>query len=176
MLGGEDMKLDLRPMLRGETNRIDVDFHLNVTGSTGVDFDSPAHIVGQITSDGGYMRLIAEATLAYSGECARCLEPVRGTFCMPFERTVVTEGTLTEEQEENNVDEYVILDNGILDIDETVEESLVLSFPMRILCSDDCPGLCSVCGKPLRDGVCSCSKKERDPRWAVLEGLKFDED
>ena len=170
------MKLDLRPMLRGETNRIEIDFHLDVEGSNGVAFDSPAHVTGLITSDGGYMRLVADDTLQYSGECARCLEPVEGTFHMPFERTVVTEGTLTEEQEENNVDEYVILDNGILDIDETVEESLVLSFPTRLLCEEDCPGLCPVCGKRQSGGACSCVKKERDPRWAVLEGLKFDDE
>ena len=170
------MKLDLRPMLRGETNRIPVDFQLNVEGPRDVTFDSEVHVSGQITSDGGYMRLVAEASLTYSGECARCLSDVHGTFCMPIERTVVTEGTLTEEQEENNVDEYVILDNGILDIDEAVEDELILSFPMRLLCSDDCPGLCSECGKLLRDGACDCNKKQRDPRWAVLEGLKFGEE
>ena len=170
------MKLDLRPMLRGETNRIEVDFRLDVQGAADVTFDSPAHIVGYVSSEGGYMRLMAEATLAYSGECARCLDAVHGTFCMPFERTVVTEGTLTAEQEENNIDEYVILDNGILDVDEMMEESLILSFPMRLLCSEDCKGLCPVCGKPLRESDCSCVKKERDPRWAVLEGLTFDDD
>ena len=169
------MKLDLRPMLRGEVNRIAVDFLLDVDGPADVIFDSPAHIVGQVVSDGGYMQLLAEATLPYRGSCARCLDPVEGVFHMPFERIVVTEGTLTAEQEENNVDEYVILDNGILDVDETVEESLFLSFPMRVLCSEDCPGLCSMCGKPLREGTCSCVKKERDPRWAVLEGLVFDD-
>jgi hypothetical protein len=111
------MKLDLRPMLRGEVNRMAVDFHLDVEGPGDVVFESPAHIVGQIVSDGGYMQLLAEATLPYRGSCARCLESVEGVFHMPFERVVVTEGTLKAEQEENNVDEYVILDNGIMDVE-----------------------------------------------------------
>jgi uncharacterized protein len=47
---------------------------------------------------------------------------------------------------------------------------------MRLLCDEDCPGLCAKCGKPLREGSCGCSSKEIDPRWAVLATLKFDED
>jgi uncharacterized protein len=170
------MNLDLRPMLRGETNRIAVDFCLAPEPLYGVTFDGEAHVVGEITNQGGYMRLDAEAELEYSGVCARCLEPVSGTYRMPFERTVVTEGTLTEEQEEDNVDEYVILHNGMLDIEEPVREALILSFPMRLLCDEECPGLCPKCGKPLREGACGCTQKEIDPRWAVLATLKFDED
>jgi uncharacterized protein len=122
------------------------------------------------------MRLTATAEIPYSGVCARCLSNVEGVYTMPFERTVVTEGTLTEEQEEDNVDEYVILQNGMLDIDDSVREALILSFPMRLLCEEECPGLCAKCGKPLREGACGCSTKEIDPRWAVLASLKFDEE
>ena len=122
------------------------------------------------------MRLVATAEIPYSGACARCLSEVNDVYTMPFERTVVTEGTLTEEQEEDNVDEYVILQNGMLDIDDSVREALILTFPMRLLCEEDCPGLCPKCGKSLKEGSCGCSTKEVDPRWAVLASLKFDED
>ena len=122
------------------------------------------------------MRLQAVAEIPYSGECARCLDPVNDVFSLPFERTVVTEGTLTEEQEEDNVDEFVIVKGGFLDIDDAVRESLILCFPMRLLCSEDCQGLCPKCGKPKREGACGCVEKEIDPRWAVLASLRFDED
>lgn len=170
------MNLDLRPMLRGEINRISIDFLLEPEALDGVVFTEQAHVSGEITNRGGYMRLVAVAEIPYRGECARCLDPVSGIFSLPFERTVVTEGTLTEEQEEDNVDEFVILKNGILDIDDTVRESLILSFPMRLLCEEDCPGLCPKCGKPRREGACGCPEKEPDPRWAVLASLRFDEE
>ncbi len=170
------MNLDLRPMLRGEINRIDIDFLLEPEAPDGVVFTGQAHVSGEITNRGGYMRLVAVAEIPYSGECARCLDPVEAVFSLPFERTVVTEGTLTEEQEEDNVDEFVIIKGGFLDIDDAVRESLILSFPMRLLCSEDCPGLCPKCGKPKREGACGCSEKEIDPRWAVLASLRFDEE
>ena len=68
---------------------------------------------------------------------------------------IVTEGTLSAEEEEDNVDEYVVIKNGILDGEELaalVEEAILLSFPMRLLCDEECEGLCPTCGKPKREG------------------------
>ena len=170
------MNIDLKPMLRGEITRMPIDFSIEPEAPYGVSFVGDVRVMGEITNQGGYMRLVATAEIPYSGNCARCLSDVSGVYTMPFERTVVTEGTLTEEQEEDNVDEYVILENGMLDIDDSVREALILSFPMRLLCEEDCPGLCPKCGKPLREGSCGCPTREIDPRWAVLATLKFDED
>jgi len=44
-----------------------------------------------------------------------------------------------------------------------------MCFPMRLLCSEDCRGLCDKCGKPRRLGDCGCNKKEIDPRLAILQ-------
>lgn len=169
------MDLDFRPLLRGETTRMSVDISICPDAPAGVELTGDAHLVGDITDQGGYVRLTATATVPYQGPCARCLDPVKGIFSIPFERTIVTEGTLTEEQLEEDVDEYLVLQDGMLDADEAVREALVLSFPMRLLCREDCPGLCPVCGKPLRDGNCGCETKEIDPRWAALADIRFDE-
>ena len=170
------MNIDLKPMLRGEITRLPIDFPIEPDAPYGVEFSGDVRVFGEITNQGGYMRLTATAEIPYSGTCARCLSEVSGVYSMPFERTVVTEGTLTEEQEEDNVDEYVILQNGMLDIDDSVREALILTFPMRLLCDEDCLGLCPKCGKPRREGECGCTTKEVDPRWAVLASLKFDEE
>ena len=163
------MVLDMRPMLRGEVDRIPFDYLLKPDPLDGVDFEGDAHVVGEVTDEAGYMHLVLDASVVYHTECARCLDPVDGEFSVRLERTLATEGTLSEEQLEENVDEYAIIENGMLDLDETIREELLLSFPMRILCSEDCPGLCSKCGKPLRDGDCGCPKFEPDPRLAILK-------
>ncbi len=170
------MNLDLKPMLRGEITRLPIDFTIEPEAPEGVSFAGDVHISGDVTNRGGYMRLEVEVDIPYRGVCARCLTEVSGRFTMPFERTVVTEGTLTEEQLEDDVDEYVVLSDGMLDIDDAVCEAIILTFPMRLLCDEDCPGLCSKCGKPLRDGACGCTTKEIDPRWAILATLRFDDE
>ena len=165
------MILDMRPMLRGETDRIRFDYPLTPDLPDGAEFDGDAHVVGEVTDEAGYMRLTLKASVSYRAECARCLEPVSGDFAVQLERTVAAEGTLTEQQLEENVDEYAVIQNGMLDIDETIREELLLSFPMRFLCQEDCPGLCPKCGKPRRLGDCGCSMVEPDPRLAVLKKL-----
>ena len=158
-------------MLRGEVDRISIDYFLTPDLPDGAEFDGDAHVVGEVTDEAGYMHLALTASVAYHTECARCLEPVSGDFAVELERTVAAEGTLTEEQLEENVDEYAVIENGKLDLDEAIREELLLSFPMRFLCREDCPGLCPKCGKPRREGDCGCPTKEIDPRLAVLKKL-----
>ncbi|MBQ8388740.1 MAG: DUF177 domain-containing protein [Clostridia bacterium] len=169
------MKLDVRPMLRGECDRIEVDFELLPFEINGASIDSNVKVLGDIVDTAGYMRLSLSVSFDYSGECARCLTPVNGRYETEFVRTVVSEGTLSEEQLEEDIDEYVVLENGVMDIDEQLREELILDFPMRLLCSEDCPGLCPKCGKPRREGDCGCDLTERDPRWDVLRNYFSEE-
>ncbi len=165
------MKLDMRPMLRGEVSRMALDYMLTPDEVHGITPEGDAHIVGEITDEAGYMRLSLEVSLPYRSECARCLSPVRDIFRLRFERTVADEKTLTAEQREENVDEYVVIQNGELDLDEELREALILAFPMRVLCSEDCRGLCPKCGKPMAEGDCGCRIRDLDPRLAPLRAL-----
>ena len=164
-----NMVIDVGPLLRGEVHKIDIDYMLTPEALYGIQFESDAHVMGSITDNAGYMRLVLKAELKYHGECARCLAPVDGVFSLDFERTVAAEGTIDEDKLEELADEYVTLSGSELDVDEPICEELMLSFPSRLLCSDDCPGLCPKCGKPKRDGDCGCPQKEIDPRLAVLK-------
>ena len=100
----------------------------------------------------------------------------RGRFKIDFERTVSDEKTLSREAIEENDGEYAIMEDGRLNIDDELLEELLLMFPTKLLCSEDCEGLCPKCGKPKRDGDCSCSTKEIDPRLAVLKNFFADEE
>ena len=167
------MTLDIRPLLRGETNRIDIDYTLVPEKIQGVEFKD-AVIKGAVTDSAGYMRLVISAEVEYSSECARCLEPVSGKFKMDFERTVSDEKTLSKEAIEENDGEYAIMVDGRLNIDDELLEELLLMFPQKLLCSEDCQGLCPKCGKPKKLG-CDCDTREVDPRLAVLKNLFSEE-
>ena len=163
------MILNMGPILRGEITRMDISYELTPEPIFDVTFPENAKVEGVLTDDAGYMRLHLTATLPYLGQCARCLMPVAGVFTLDFERTVAAEGTISEEQLEENIDSYVMIRDGKLDVDEPLREELLISFPMRLLCDEDCPGLCPKCGKPKKDGDCGCPEKEIDPRLAVLK-------
>ncbi len=163
------MVLNMGPILRGEINRMEISYDLTPEPISDVVFPEDAHVQGYITDDAGYMRLFLTATLPYRGTCARCLAPVEGVFTLEFERTVAAEGSITEEQLEENEDSYVMIRDGRLDVDLPLREELLLCFPMRLLCDEDCKGLCPKCGRSLNEGDCGCPTKEIDPRLAVLQ-------
>ena len=72
-------------------------------------------------------------------------------------------------------DEQVVqlLKPGIpIDLTYGLKENLLLTIPMKIVCSDDCKGLCLTCGINLNEAQCNCKKTAVDPRWAGLEKLR----
>ena len=73
--------------------------------------------------------------------------------------------------DEDRLDDYAIIEDGFLDMDEQLIAQLEMEFPARFLCSEDCKGLCQRCGKNLNDGKCGCPEKEIDPRMAPLQKL-----
>ena len=165
------MTFDIKPLLRGEVDSINIDYMLPVE-LQGVRFLSEASAKGEITDKAGYMRLTLKLSVPYATECARCLDEVRGVFEEDFERTVVTKGSVSDEILDENFDEYAVLnENGELNVDEEIAETIVLMFPKKILCKEDCEGLCPVCGRPKREGDCGCVVKEIDPRLAILKKL-----
>ena len=48
------------------------------------------------------------------------------------------------------------LDSVTLDAD--LRDELLLEHPIRVLCREDCRGLCPRCGQNLNEGACKCKK------------------
>ena len=44
----------------------------------------------------------------------------------------------------------------VIDLNPDIRDEIILSYPMRPLCSIDCKGLCFHCGKNLNEGKCNC--------------------
>jgi uncharacterized protein len=56
----------------------------------------------------------------------------------------------------------------LIDVDALVREQIRLALPFRLLCREDCRGLCQKCGADLNRNPCSCSGEGPDARWATL--------
>jgi len=171
------VKLDLRPLLAGE-RLLSFEYLLSL-GSSDEDssgilldasFPSPMKVSGEITNTAGYMRMRVDLELDYKSYCCRCLAPISGSFTLDLEKTVATKDILNDLPEEK-VDDYVIIEDGFLDIDEQLLMQLELEFPSRFFCKSDCKGLCQRCGKNLNEGKCDCPEKEIDPRLLPLQEL-----
>ena len=111
-----------------------------------------------------------EMSVDYNAECARCLSPVSGKFSLDLEKTVAPRNLLGD-LDEDKLDDYAIIEDGFLDMDEQLRAQLEMEFPVRFLCHEDCKGLCQRCGKNLNEGKCDCPEKEIDPRLAPLQKI-----
>ena len=79
-------------------------------------------------------------------------------------------------QLENDVDydDYIVVESGVLDLDELIQEEIQLFLPSKILCTEDCKGICQKCGANLNVNECNC-KPDVDPRMSALLQLLDEE-
>lgn len=123
------------------------------------------------TVSGYALRLRFE--VAVSGPCMRCLEPAIQE--MAIDAREVDQPADVEElegaEEGDLLSPYV--EEGVVDVGRWARDALVLALPDPILCTGDCPGLCSVCGKPLAGSEPGEHDhgQSLDPRWAKLREL-----
>ena len=168
------MKLDMTPVLNKRVSALDFDFTLTpetVEGacdiSEEITLTSPIRVLGKITDIDGYMTLRATISTSYETVCDSCLAPIADELSFDFERTVAMNPANVNE----DIDDIICVKEGKVDFDADVIEELSLELPIYHLCNEDCPGLCSVCGKKL-DGACKCSQeKEIDPRLEIFKKL-----
>ncbi len=166
------MIIDINPILKGDKKQIDVDYLLSIDNEIEeIDFAEAFPVKGNVKDMAGYITLKLEADVKYKTNCARCLAPISESMSILFEKTVVTEDT--ELQNEEN-DDYILSKDGYIDIDETLSEQIILELPLRHLCKDDCKGLCPKCGCDLNKETCTCNLTEPDPRFDVLRKLLED--
>ena len=66
-------------------------------------------------------------------------------------------------------DQYVFEASSI-DLTDAIRDALTLELPLRVLCKEDCKGLCPKCGVNLNTGSCSCPKGTGKPN--PFEALK----
>ena len=61
---------------------------------------------------------------------------------------------------------------SVIDLSEDVRQTVLLSVPLKLLCTENCKGLCPLCGRNLNSGTCTCTQGAVDTRWEQLIKLK----
>ena len=97
------------------------------------------------------LELTGKGSLTVGIPCDRCLEQVSVTIPYDIDRN--------------------------LDVDRLVYLEVLMSWPLKVLCKEDCKGICSRCGKNLNEGPCGCAEEPKDPRMAAISDIfsKFKE-
>jgi uncharacterized protein len=121
--------------------------------------------VSRMTGGGYALRL--HFTAAFGGPCMRCLTDARPT--------VTVDAREVDRPGEGEELESPYVTDETLDLAGWARDALVLSAPAKVLCRDDCAGLCPVCAADLNEaGPEHHHERPLDPRWAKLSELELE--
>jgi len=135
---------------------------------------APANISGKIRLSGHDVFVNGHVDTRAQVECDRCLQPVE----LPVNADFALDYITPSEYESSEVVELTeaelsvsVFDGRGIDVDEIVKEQVLLAVPTRMLCREDCKGICPECGVDRNTGECKCLTNDIDPRWAALKNL-----
>ena len=101
------------------------------------------------------------------GACWRCLEKAELEVEVEASEFFQPELPPIEAMGEEEEASLWYLEDGIINLSGWARDAVVEVLPPKIICRDDCLGLCSQCGTNLNEGVCGCEPLA-DSRWDKL--------
>jgi DUF177 domain-containing protein len=155
----------------GEGRRIDLRVRTDGFEFGGQRYDVEGDAVtatldaARTTGSGYSLRLRFGASLV--GPCVRCLESA--------DQTVSVDAREIDQPGDADELRSPYLEGDDLDVKSWARDALALALPVQIVCSEECLGLCAICGENLnRAGPEHEHEREPDPRWAKLSEVRFE--
>jgi len=139
-----------------------------------VRLTKPAAVTGKVRLAGNEVFVNGHIDTRAQVECDRCLQqvelPVSADFALEYITGSDYESSAVAELTEAEMS-VSVFDGEAIDVDEIVKEQILLAVPTRMLCREDCKGICPECGTDRNTGECTCVSDDIDPRWAALKNL-----
>lgn len=165
------MLIDLWSLLSFEGKEMKLQTDLEMTRiDTGVDVYEIVEkkpISFAFTHTGNkHIAIEADVDVTLNIPCGRCLEDVKTNISFKASKEV----DLNEDSEADDVNDTIFLDGTVFDSEKFVYGEILVNLPMKVLCDENCKGICNRCGTNLNHGSCGCDTTELDPRMVkVLE-------
>jgi uncharacterized protein len=106
--------------------------------------------------------------------CSRCLETFPFPLDLEFSHTLRPKPIDTLEREVELLPEDLesgYYEEDTVELGRLIEESLLLSIPMKPLCQDTCLGICPMCGVDRNIHLCRCVTGLTNSPFSVLKGF-----
>jgi uncharacterized protein len=144
------------------------------------DSDSPDFTLRQIdvncliTRTSGTVFIKGSFSALIDVDCSRCLERASLPIGGDFTYTLIPAKAETREDLELTPEELEIsyYQGDFIDLAPIICEQIILQIPMKVLCSEECKGLCPHCGTNLNTSSCNCHLNFVNDRMAVLKNFR----
>ena len=163
------MLIDLSELLSHEDKILNLSIDLEMEHFTTRLYNYPVAdrkpMVFQISNTGSKKVLIsAEIELELMIPCDRCLEDVKTKIMIHTSREV--DFSKTEEEKKEALEDVDYIDGTMFDAEKFAYGEILMNIPMKVLCREDCRGICNRCGTNLNYKDCGCDTAELDPQMA----------
>jgi uncharacterized protein len=167
------MKIELKRTLEDFSQKIQLEEapeNLKLQAE-GAEFDKPVRVELTVSKSKDQLICRGKITAPVNLECSRCLLRFVEEQSADLDFVIDLSGTL--ERTNSEEDSFFVADPSFsyFVLDDLVREAIILSLPLKPLCSEECRGLCPVCGTDLNRSHCHCVIEKSDPRWDKLKGL-----
>ena len=119
---------------------------------------------GIVYNRAGALEVNGSLLVSITCSCDRCSEAVF------IEKTIPVIAHLTEDYDEQSDSAQFPILGGCVDLADIFTTGFFLDFDLKILCQENCLGLCHTCGANLNKAACTCPK-EIDSRFSILQQL-----
>jgi uncharacterized protein len=164
-------QLELRPV------RFDVDipageieFDNSISQTSGLHAEGTAQLLNRSL---GEVRVQGSLKVTMGATCDRCLEPAAFPIENQFDLVYMPAGESSGEEEiEEAAIEVGFYEGNGLALNDVLREVVLLALPMQLTCSQECKGICPVCGQSRNQLDCGCQPEPADDRWSTLKKLR----
>ena len=115
----------------------------------GYHFATGISVSGLLENRAGILTFSYHAAFSLAIECDRCLKPFERAYDYDFSHSIV-------QSLNTDNDEYIVAEDATIHADEIAITDLLLRLPTKLLCREDCKGLCMSCGHDLNESDCAC--------------------
>lgn len=150
----------------------EIDYEAKVSQASPLHAEGRAQLLNQSL---GEIRVEGDLNVTMGAACDRCAEPaafpVKTHFDLLYLPADSAEGEGEHEIESGSVDIGYYSGSGLV-LNDLLRETVLLALPMQLVCSEDCKGICPVCGENRNQRLCDCHPEPVDDRWSKLRDFR----
>jgi uncharacterized protein len=139
------------------------------SGEEGTKLASDIDVDLVLTKSLREVTVLGNLSFSIEAPCSRCLESVRLDLT-PDIRLLLSPADKVKDVDDIDHETYR---GDEVDLDDYLRGQIAISLPVKVVCGEDCKGLCPKCGTNLNKETCDCEKDWEDPRFAALKKLKI---
>ena len=137
------------------------------------NFSGQVEIDAKLDKTPRQLYLTVDVSASAIFQCDRCIEdfklPLKNTYGVFY----VYDDLDTGKHPAADV-QVIAPDTTHIDLMNDVGEIVTLAVPLKLLCAEECKGLCPRCGTNWNRALCDCKEEWVDSRWQGLEGLNIE--